>query len=90
MIELPEICLRAKTANPLSQLRDDESDGFICIGQVEKHWLKDIPKEDIYCKCWKGEGTDSIDFNDIRDLVDELFVIAQALHVLENIEQGEK
>lgn len=87
MMQLPENCLQKekKSCEPLAQLEDDEG-GFICIGKIQKRWMKDIPEQDNYCFCWKGEGIDEMSFVDKRDLIDTISVIAQALSVIENIE----
>lgn len=74
-----------KTCTAYGQIvQDDDNpmDGsFFCCGKNDGTMA--TVKEDIYTLCFHGEFRNSMTFNDRRDLVDQLYVIAAAMSHIE-------
>ena len=65
-------------------VEDDEnpmSGSFFCCGKNDGTMAH--VEEDIYTLCFHGEFRDSMTFNDRRDLVDQMHVIAVAMSHIE-------
>lgn len=88
-IFLPDKCLRGrKDCKPLSLIDSDtkDKDGitFFCCGENDGTYRE--VEQDKYTLCFKNCSVDIVHHNDKRDLIHQMFVIAQALAI---IEEGE-
>lgn len=88
MLFYPKKCLRGlNTCRPLSQIvggQDGDVISFFCCGENDG---TDRPiEEDKYTVCFKGEFRDQVSYNDKRDLVHNMAVLAQALAHIEEDE----
>lgn len=85
MLPYPEKCLRGITkCKPYSQIQSEglpHERSFFCCGKNDGT-MAPVP-EDIYTLCFRGEFRNSISYNDRRDLVDQMHVIAVAMSHIE-------
>jgi hypothetical protein len=86
MLKYPEKCLRNKTTcQPYGQLEScEDAEGnksFFCCGKNDG--TEPPVEEDRYTLCFKGEFRDTVSFNDRRDLIDQMHVIAYAMSHIE-------
>ena len=83
-IRLPEKCLRDRSdCCPLSQICEDDGDGFICCGLNDENSRTEI--QDIFRHCWKTDNIDEMTDWDKRDIIDTISVLSKALSIRENI-----
>jgi len=83
-INVPDNCPRGLPCEPLSQILDDEDEGFICCGLNDGSTR--VEKQDEFTFCFKGEHIDERSDWDKRDLISTIAIMSMALTVQANME----
>ncbi len=85
MHALPKVCSRGRNdCQPLSNMIADSIEmDFICVGKNDG--TTRVHGQDKYRLCKKSQDCDTMYDYDKRDLTDELYIIAKALSVIENM-----
>jgi len=82
-LALPARCPRnSKVCQPLSQIIDDEGEGFICCGHNDR--TARVLEQDNYRFCWKNQDIDEMSDWDERDIIDTVSVLIQAVSITKN------
>lgn len=84
-IILPAKCLRNRIdCEPLSQVKSDNGNSFICCGYNDPSSRK--IEQDKFRHCWKNSVIDECTDWDRRDIISTIAILSQALHVDSNLE----
>ena len=88
-IFMPDKCPRGHdSCKPFALIEsDEECTSFFCCGENDGETRK--IEQDKYTLCFKNDNMDLEHHNDKRDLVHQMFVISQALAIIEERDSEE-